>query len=155
ISNRPAAPGWVAAQALGLQVGVVDHRQFGSREAFDAVLQQRIDEFAPSLVVLAGFMRILTAGFVQHYSGRLVNIHPSLLPDFTGLNTHQRALDAGRKVVGFTVHAVTVVLDHGAILAQAQVPFLKGDTPSSLAGRVKEQEHRIYPAVICALLSGA
>lgn len=126
ISNRPAAPGLVAAQALGLQVGVVDHRQFGSREAFDAVLQQRIDESAPSL-----------------------------LPDFTGLNTHQRALDAGRKVVGCTVHAVTVVLDHGAILAQAQVPFLKGDTPSSLAGRVKEQEHRIYPAVICALLSGA
>jgi phosphoribosylglycinamide formyltransferase 1 len=154
ISNRPDAAGLAAATALGLPVLALDHRLYGSREAFDAALQQRIDEFTPALVVLAGFMRILTAGFVQRYAGRIINIHPSLLPAFPGLDTHQCALDAGCRFAGCTVHSVTQALDQGTILAQAVVPILDGDDASALAARVREQEHRIYPQAIRALLAG-
>jgi phosphoribosylglycinamide formyltransferase-1 len=145
ISNKPDAQGLVVAAGLGLATQVVDHKRFESREAFDAALQGVIDGYQPALVVLAGFMRILTPGFVQHYAGRLINIHPSLLPAFTGLNTHQRAIDAGCQVAGATVHQVTADLDHGATLAQAVVPVLPGDTADTLAARVLTQEHLIYP----------
>lgn len=150
ISNKVEAGGLALADSLGFETGAVPHRDFASREAFDAALMARIDVHAPQLVVLAGFMRILTPGFVEHYSGRLVNIHPSLLPAFTGLHTHQRAIDAGCKVAGVTVHQVTAVLDHGAILAQAVVPVLPGDTADALAARVLTQEHLIYPQAIRA-----
>ncbi|MEY3408904.1 MAG: Phosphoribosylglycinamide formyltransferase [Pseudomonadota bacterium] len=154
ISNKPQASGlaWVRADSAhsGIQTDVVDHTQFESREDFDQALMQRIDLHAPDLVVLAGFMRILTPGFVAHYAGRLINIHPSLLPAFTGLNTHQRAIDAGCKFAGATVHQVTAELDHGQILAQAVVPVLSGDTPEALAARVLTQEHLIYPAAVAA-----
>ena len=154
ISNKPQASGlaWVRADSAhsGVQTDVVDHTQFESREDFDQALMQRIDLHAPDLVVLAGFMRILTPGFVAHYAGRLINIHPSLLPAFTGLNTHQRAIDAGCKFAGATVHQVTAELDHGQILAQAVVPVLSGDTSEALAARVLTQEHLIYPAAVAA-----
>ncbi len=153
ISNRADSEGLNSAKALGISTQVLDHKQFASRDAFDAALQQLVDSFNPSIVVLAGFMRILTPGFVAHYAGRLVNIHPSLLPAFTGLNTHQRAIDAGCKVAGATVHMVTADLDHGPILAQAVVPVLAGDDAPSLAARVLTQEHRVYPAAVRALLS--
>lgn len=153
ISNRPAAPGLAAAQAHCVATEVLDHQGFASREAFDTALAQVIDSYQPALVVLAGFMRILTPDFVAHYAGRLVNIHPSLLPAFTGLNTHRRALAAGCQVAGATVHRVTAELDHGQILAQAVVPILPGDTEASLAARVLSQEHRIYPQAIRALLT--
>ena len=123
-------------------------RDFDSRDAFDAALMARIEPHAPQLVVLAGFMRILTPDFVQHYAGRLINIHPSLLPAFTGLHTHQRAIDAGCRVAGATVHQGTAELDHGAILAQAVVPVLPGDTADALAARILTQEHLIYPQAI-------
>ena len=156
ISNKANAQGLVFAQEQGLPTEVLDHKAFASREAFDAALVALIDRFdapgQPVLVVLAGFMRILTPGFVNHYAGRLLNIHPSLLPAFTGLNTHQRALDAGCKVAGATVHQVTAELDHGGILAQAVVPVLPGDTADLLAARVLTQEHLIYPQAIVALL---
>ena len=148
ISNRPDAEGLATAQALGVATQVVDHKRFDSRETFDAALQSAIDSHQPTLVVLAGFMRILTPGFVAHFAGRLVNIHPSLLPAFTGLNTHQRAIDAGCKVAGATVHLVTAELDHGQILAQAVVPVLPGDTAATLAARVLCQEHLLYPKAI-------
>lgn len=152
ISNRPDAPGLVWARQTGLASEVVDHTRFASREAFDEALAETIDrqdsKGCPALVVLAGFMRILTPGFVRHYEGRLVNIHPSLLPAFTGLNTHQRAIDAGRKTAGATVHWVTAQLDDGGRLAQATVPILAGDTAATLAARVRLQEHVIYPAAI-------
>ena len=148
ISNRPGAEGLSGAEALGLATTVIDHRKFESREAFDAALQIEIDSHQPALVVLAGFMRILTPGFVQHYAGRMINIHPSLLPAFPGLNTHQRAIDAGCQFVGATVHQVTVELDHGPILAQAVVPVLPGDTADALAARVQTQEHVIYPRAV-------
>ncbi len=150
ISNQPDAAG--LKQAHGVATQAVDHKAFATREAFDAALQHAIDAYAPTLVVLAGFMRILTPAFVRHYEGRLINIHPSLLPAFTGLNTHQRALDAGCKVAGATVHRVTSELDHGEILAQAVVPVLAGDTAATLAARVLTQEHIIYPQVIASLL---
>ena len=154
ISNKPGASGltWVRSHSefSAIQTDVLDHTQFESREAFDQSLMQQIDSHAPDLVVLAGFMRILTPGFVDHYAGRLINIHPSLLPAFTGLNTHQRAIDAGCKFAGATVHQVTAELDHGQILAQAVVPVLPGDTASDLAARVLTQEHLIYPAAIAA-----
>lgn len=154
ISNKPQASGlaWVRSDSAhsGIQTDVLDHTQFESREDFDQALMQRIDLHAPDLVVLAGFMRILTPGFVAHYAGRLINIHPSLLPAFTGLNTHQRAIDAGCKFAGATVHQVTAELDHGQILAQAVVPVLSGDTPEALAARVLTQEHLIYPAAVAA-----
>ncbi len=153
ISNRPDAPGM--AQAQGVAREVVDHRDFATREEFDAALQHAVDSYSPSLVLLAGFMRILTPNFVRHYEGRLINIHPSLLPAFTGLNTHQRALDTGCKVAGATVHRVTPELDHGEILAQAVVPIVVGDTAATLAARVLTQEHLIYPQVIAQLLQTA
>lgn len=152
ISNKPDASGlnWVRTQSAysAIQTDVLAHTQFESREAFDQALMQRIDLHAPDLVVLAGFMRILTPGFVSHYAGRLINIHPSLLPAFTGLNTHQRAINAGCKFAGATVHQVTAELDHGQILAQAAVPVMVGDTAASLAARVLTQEHLIYPAAV-------
>lgn len=148
ISNKADAKGLVFAQAQGLATSVLDHKAFPSREAFDAALMQDIDRHAPSLVVLAGFMRILTPGFVQHYAGRLLNIHPSLLPAFPGLHTHERAIGAGCKFAGATVHEVTAELDHGPILAQAVVPVLSDDTPDVLAARVLTQEHRIYPQAV-------
>lgn len=150
ISNRADAQGLAVASALGLPTRVVAHTGFDSREAFDAALQQEIDRHEPALVVLAGFMRILTPGFVQHFAGRLVNIHPSLLPAFAGLNTHQRALDAGCTVAGATVHQVTAALDHGPILAQAVVPVLPGDTAAQLAARVQAQEHVLLPKAVVA-----
>lgn len=150
ISNRADAQGLALAKSLGLATDLLPHRDFASREAFDAALMARIDLHAPQLVVLAGFMRILTPGFVQHYAGRLINIHPSLLPAFTGLNTHQRAIDMGCKVAGATVHQVTAELDHGAILAQAVVPVLPNDTAGALADRILTQEHLIYPQAIRA-----
>lgn len=156
ISNKANAQGLAFAQEQGLATEVLDHKAFASREAFDVALATLIDRFdlpgQPVLVVLAGFMRILTPAFVSHYAGRLLNIHPSLLPAFTGLNTHQRALDAGCKFAGATVHQVTAELDHGAILAQAAVPVLPGDTAAVLAARVLDQEHLIYPQAIAGLL---
>ncbi|MFN3570691.1 MAG: phosphoribosylglycinamide formyltransferase [Polaromonas sp.] len=148
ISNRPGAAGLQLAQSLGVATQVLDHRAFESREAFDAALMQLIDGYRPALVVLAGFMRILTPGFVAHYAGRLVNIHPSLLPAFTGLNTHQRAIAAGCREAGCTVHQVTAELDHGPILAQAAVPVLPDDTAETLAARVLVEEHRLYPQAV-------
>jgi len=157
ISNRPQAAGLAKAAELGLATQVVDHtlyeNQSHPREAFDSALMQAIDAHQPSLVVLAGFMRILTPGFVVHYQGRLLNIHPSLLPAFTGLNTHQRAIDAACRFAGATVHQVTVDLDDGPILAQAVVPVLPDDTADSLASRVLTQEHLIYPQAIAEWLS--
>lgn len=152
ISNRPDAPGLAWAREQGLATAVVDHRQHDGREAFDAALMQAIDAHRPALVLLAGFMRILTPGFVAHYEGRLINIHPSLLPAFPGLKTHQRAIEMGCRFAGATVHRVTAELDHGEILAQAVVPVLPGDTPEALAERVLSQEHRIYPEAVEQLL---
>jgi phosphoribosylglycinamide formyltransferase-1 len=153
ISNRPDAKGLAWARESLIATEVVDHTAFDSREAFDAELAAVIDRRNPSLVVLAGFMRILTPGFVERYRGRLLNIHPSLLPAFPGLHTHQRALDAGCKVGGATVHQVTSDLDHGPILEQAVVPVLPGDTAEILAARVLTQEHLIYPRTIARLLA--
>jgi len=152
ISNRPDAGGLALAREHAIATDVVDHKRFAKREDFDAELAAVIDRHQPSLVVLAGFMRILTPAFVNRYEGRLVNIHPSLLPAFPGLHTHQRAIDAGCKVAGATVHQVTSELDHGPVLAQAVVPILAGDTAQSLAVRVLTQEHLIYPRAIAALL---
>ncbi len=154
ISNRPDAAGLAFAQAQGIATDVVDHRQWSSREAFDAELAARIDLHAPAVVALAGFMRVLTPGFVRRYAGRLINIHPSLLPAFAGLGTHRRALDAGVKWHGATVHLVTADVDHGPIVAQAAVPVQDHDTEETLAARVLEQEHRIYPPAVRALLEG-
>ena len=153
ISNRPEAAGLAWARAQGLATAVVDHREHDGREAFDAALMQAIDVHRPALVLLAGFMRILTPGFVAHYAGRLINIHPSLLPAFPGLRTHQRAIEMGCRFAGATVHRVTAELDHGEILAQAVVPVLPDDTPDTLAERVLSQEHRIYPEAVERLLS--
>ncbi|MEP6722050.1 MAG: phosphoribosylglycinamide formyltransferase [Variovorax sp.] len=155
VSNRPGAGGLEIAGGLGIATAVVDHRAFDSRETFDAALSAEIDAHAPALVVLAGFMRILTPGFVAHYAGRLINIHPSLLPAFPGLHTHRRALEAGCRVAGVTVHQVTAELDHGPILAQAVVPVLPDDNAETLAARVLTQEHRIYPQAIEEWLAGA
>jgi phosphoribosylglycinamide formyltransferase 1 len=153
ISNKVDAAGLVFARDHQIATAVLDHHKtFGSREAFDAALMAEVDHHAPALVVLAGFMRILTPGFVQHYEGRLINIHPSLLPAFTGLKTHQRAIDMGCKFAGATVHRVTAELDHGDILDQAVVPVLPGDTVQALAERVLTQEHVIYPRAVERLL---
>lgn len=148
ISNRPEASGLEIARGLGIQAVALDHRAFATREAFDEHLMQEIDGFLPDLVVLAGYMRILGDGFVRHYSGRMLNIHPSLLPSFTGLHTHRRALAAGVKLHGSTVHFVTPELDVGPIVIQAVVPVLPGDTEQTLAERVLQQEHRIYPQAV-------
>ncbi len=152
ISNKADAKGLVFAREQGIANVVVDHKAYPSREAFDAALMQEIDRHVPALVVLAGFMRILTPGFVEHYAGRLLNIHPSLLPAFPGLHTHERAIQAGCQFAGATVHEVTAQLDHGPILAQAVVPVLPGDTPEALAARVLTQEHRIYPQAVADFL---
>ncbi len=155
LSNRPDAGGLVFAREQGIASAAIDHRAYASREDFDAAMAAAIDAHAPALVVLAGFMRILTPGFVARYAGRLLNIHPSLLPAFPGLNTHQRAIDAGCTVAGATVHQVTAELDHGPILAQAVVPVLPGDTAAVLAARVLAQEHRLYPEAIEAWLAAS
>ena len=156
ISNRVDANGLDFARRHGIATEVVDHTAFTTRDGFDEALASAIDghdpQGQPALVVLAGFMRILTPGFVAYYAGRLINIHPSLLPAYAGLNTHQRAIDAGCKVAGATVHWVTAELDHGPILAQAEVPVLPGDTADTLAARVLTQEHVIYPRAIFSLL---
>jgi phosphoribosylglycinamide formyltransferase-1 len=154
VSNRADAAGLDLAKAHGIPTAVLDHKAYASRDEFDAALMAEVDRFAPDLVVLAGFMRILTPGFVAHYAGRLLNIHPSLLPAFPGLNTHQRAIDAGCRFAGATVHQVTAQLDHGGILAQAVVPVLPSDTAETLAARVLTQEHLIYPRAVAELLRG-
>ncbi|HEY2256948.1 MAG TPA: phosphoribosylglycinamide formyltransferase [Variovorax sp.] len=152
ISNRADAPGLELARAQGIPTAVVSHTDYPRREDFDAALAAAIDAHAPTLVVLAGFMRILTPAFVAHFERRLLNVHPSLLPAFPGLRTHQRAIEAGCKVAGLTVHEVTVDLDHGPILAQAVVPVLPDDTAATLAERVLAHEHRVYPRAIAAWL---
>jgi phosphoribosylglycinamide formyltransferase-1 len=157
ISSRPDAKGLQMASDLSLPSQVVDHRAYATqvdpRAAFDQALKHAIDAHQPTWVLLAGFMRILTPAFVAHYAGRLINIHPSLLPAFPGLNTHQRALDAGCQFAGATVHQVTADLDHGPILAQAVVPVLPGDSADTLAARVLTQEHLIYPRAVAKLLT--
>jgi phosphoribosylglycinamide formyltransferase-1 len=156
ISNKASAAGLVFAREQGIPTHTLDHKTFASREAFDAALAQLITPFdlpgQPALVVLAGFMRILTPGFTGQFQGRLLNIHPSLLPAFAGLHTHQRAIEAGCQVAGVTVHQVTAELDHGPILAQAVVPVLADDTAEVLAARVLTQEHLIYPRAIARWL---
>jgi phosphoribosylglycinamide formyltransferase-1 len=152
ISNRPDAGGLALAREQHIAAEVVDHKGFPSREAFDAALAEAIDRHQPTVVALAGFMRILTPAFVERYAGRLVNIHPSLLPAFPGLHTHERAIAAGCNVAGATVHLVTSELDHGPILEQAVVPVLAGDTAQALAARVLTQEHLIYPRAIAGML---
>lgn len=154
ISNKPDAAGLRFAADRGIATAVVDHRQFDSREAFDAELARVVEGFTPDAVVLAGFMRILTEGFVRCFEGRMLNVHPSLLPAFTGLHTHQRAIDAGCKVAGATVHFVTPELDHGPIVAQAVVPVLPGDTAQALSDRVLVQEHQLYPQAVRWLVEG-
>lgn len=152
ISNNPQAEGIGWARKQGIDTQVVNHRAFKTREAFDEALADAVDTFQPALVVLAGFMRILTPGFVHRYENRIVNIHPSLLPAFPGLHTHQRAIEAGHRVAGATVHLVTAELDHGPILGQVQVPVLPGDTEDTLSGRVLAQEHILYPQVVRQLI---
>ena len=154
ISNRAEALGLQFAQAMGIATEVLDHKAFADRAAFDAALAQVIDGHAPDLVVLAGFMRILTPAFVARYEGRMFNIHPSLLPSFTGLNTHRRAIEAGCKVAGATVHFVSTELDHGPIVAQAVVPVLPFDDEQSLARRVLAAEHELYPRAVGWFVSG-
>ncbi len=148
ISNRPDAAGLERARAAGIETAVVDHRDYPDREAFDAALARCIDRYRPGAVVLAGFMRILTPGFVRHYRGRLLNIHPSLLPAYRGLNTHQRALADGARRHGASVHFVTEELDGGPVILQAEVPVHPDDTPETLATRVLAEEHRLYPAAL-------
>ena len=148
ISNRPDAAGLETAAKAGITAHFIDHKAFAGRESFDAALAECIDGFAPDLVVLAGFMRILSDGFVRHYAGRLMNIHPSLLPSFPGLHTHRRALEEGVRIHGCTVHFVTPTLDHGPVIIQAAVPVLDSDSEATLAGRVLRQEHRVYPQAV-------
>jgi len=154
ISNRADAEGLKFAAEQGIHTAVVVSKSFPDRAAFDAALQAEIDSYHPDLVVLAGFMRILTPEFVNHYQGRLLNIHPSLLPGFVGLDTHERAIEAGVKLHGATVHFVTAELDHGPIVAQAAVPVLFEDTEQSLAARVLQQEHQIYPKAVKQFVEG-
>jgi len=154
ISNRPGAGGLAFAAEHGIATAVVDHKAFAERAAFDTELARVIRSYAPDVVVLAGFMRILSADFVRGFEGRLLNIHPSLLPSFPGLHTHQRALEAGCKVAGATVHLVTPELDHGPIIAQAVVPVLPGDTEATLSARVLVREHEIYPRAVRWLVQG-
>ncbi|WP_127999041.1 phosphoribosylglycinamide formyltransferase [Piscinibacter defluvii] len=148
VSNRPDAAGLAFARERGIATAVVEHTRFASRESFDAELMRAIDAHAPDVLALAGFMRILTPGFVEHYRGRMVNVHPSLLPAFTGLDTHRRAIEAGCKVAGATVHFVVNEVDHGPIIAQAVVPVLPGDTPETLSARVLAREHQLYPRAL-------
>ncbi|HEY9198305.1 MAG TPA: phosphoribosylglycinamide formyltransferase [Gammaproteobacteria bacterium] len=148
ISNRADAPGLESACAAGIHTEVIDHREYAGRDAYDRALQSAIDRYEPALIVLAGFMRILTPDFVRHYEGRLLNIHPSLLPAFRGLDTHRRALAAGASAHGASVHFVTEELDGGPVIAQMNVPILPGDDADRLAARVLKAEHRLYPTVI-------
>lgn len=153
ISNRPHAPGILLAQQAGITTSFVDHELFPSREKFDQALAKEIDLYQPDLVVLAGFMRILTTEFVEHFANRLINIHPSLLPKFKGLNTHQRAIEAGEKEHGASVHFVTPELDDGPIVLQARVNILETDDATTLAARVLEKEHKLYPDAIKLLIN--
>jgi len=148
ISNRADATGLEFARSRGIAAVVVDHKAFATREAFDSELARQIDAFAADVIALAGFMRILGDAFVRRYEGRMVNVHPSLLPAFTGLHTHRRAIEAGCKLAGATVHFVTPQLDHGPIIAQAVVPVLAGDTEATLSARVLEREHVLYPLAV-------
>lgn len=154
VSNKPDAAGLETARTLGVATESLDHRNYASREAFDTDLAALIDRFEPDLVVLAGYMRILSDGFVRHFEGRMLNIHPSLLPSFTGLHTHRRAIEAGVKVAGATVHFVTPELDVGPIVAQAVVPVLPDDDEATLAARVTAQEHRLYPQAVRWFVEG-
>ena len=154
ISNKPAVKGLERAHKAGIETKVIDHTQFEQRELFDAKLIRAIDEYQPDLIVLAGFMRILTSDFVHRYEGRLLNIHPSLLPKYPGLNTHQRALDANDEYHGVTTHFVTADLDSGPNIVQARVPVLPQDTPQTLAARVQDQEHVIYPITVKWFVQG-
>jgi phosphoribosylglycinamide formyltransferase-1 len=154
ISNRPDAAGLGFAASRGIATAVVDHKAHAHREAFDAALAAVVERHAPDVVVLAGFMRILTPAFVHRFERRILNIHPSLLPSFTGLHTHQRAIDAGCKLAGATVHYVTAELDHGPIIAQAVVPVLPGDTEATLSARVLSREHLIYPRAVRWVIDG-
>jgi len=155
LSNDPAAAGLEIARTAGIETCAIDHRAYANRQDFDTALADAIDRYAPDLIVLAGFMRILGDAFVQRYAGRIVNIHPSLLPAFPGLATHRRALEAGVRVHGCTVHFVTPQLDHGPIIIQAAVPVLPQDDEDRLAARVLEQEHRIYPQALAWLARDA
>ncbi|AMS29225.1 MAG TPA: phosphoribosylglycinamide formyltransferase [Hyphomonadaceae bacterium] len=154
ISNRPDAYGLTRAEQAGIAARCLDHKGFKDRSLFDAALAQMIDEISPDLIVYAGFMRIMGADFVSRYEGRMINIHPSLLPNFPGLHTHARALEAGLTIHGCSVHWVTAGVDEGAIIGQAAVPIVPGDTPDDLAARVLVQEHRLYPACVQAVASG-
>jgi len=154
ISHRADAAGLATAARAGIPIATVEHQQYPDRVSFDRALAEQIDIFQPDLVVLAGFMRILSAGFVEHYRGSLLNIHPSLLPSFPGLSTHRRAIEAGVHFHGATVHFVTQELDHGPIVAQAVVPVLHDDTEDTLAARVLIEEHRIYPAAVRGIIEG-
>ncbi|MBI3545953.1 MAG: phosphoribosylglycinamide formyltransferase [Gammaproteobacteria bacterium] len=154
ISNNPNAPGLTYARTAGIPTHIVDHRDFSAREQFDRALIKKIDAYQPRLVLLAGFMRLLSADFIDHYAMRLLNIHPSLLPDFPGLNTHARALQSGAKYHGATVHFVTHEMDSGPVIAQARVAVESGDTVATLAARVLKEEHRIYPRAIRWFVEG-
>lgn len=154
IANKANAYGLERAKLAGIKTEVIDHKQFANREAFDAALADAVEAYQPNAVILAGFMRILTAGFVTRFLGRLLNIHPSLLPKYTGLNTHQRAIDANDNEAGASVHFVTAELDGGPVIIQARVPVKPDDTASDLAKRVLEQEHQIYPLATQWLLEG-
>jgi len=154
ISSEPGAPGTARARTAGIPTQVVNYRDYGTREAFDQALMQRIDACQPQLVVLAGFMRILGDAFIDHYAGRLINIHPALLPEFPGLNTHARALQSGATRHGASVHFVTHEVDGGPVIIQAAVPVLPDDTPETLAERVLREEHRIYPLAIRWFIEG-
>lgn len=154
ISNRPEAAGLAWAKAQGIETRTLDHKNYASREAFDAALMAAIDAFTPDVVVLAGFMRILTAELTRHYAGRLINIHPSLLPAFPGLHTHQRAIDEGCQFAGCTVHFVTEELDHGPIITQGIVPILPNDSADDLAARLLKIEHQIFPQAIADFVAG-
>ena len=154
IANQPDAKGLDFAKSVGIPTAVINHRSYLSREAFDEALMQQIDAFGADLVILAGFMRILTPRFIRHYEGRMMNIHPSLLPRFPGLHTHERALEAGDRVHGATVHFVSAGVDEGPIICQSEVPVLPTDTPSELAARVLKTEHQIYPLAIEWFIEG-
>ena len=154
ISNRPQAPGLDYARAAGIPHAVIDHREYADRAAFDQALGDRLASAAPDLIVLAGFMRVLTPGFVERFASRMVNIHPSLLPEFRGLDTHARALAAGAEQHGASVHFVTAELDGGPVLMQARVPVCAGDSADALSARVQAAEHRLYPAAVALICSG-
>lgn len=154
LSNKPDVLGLERAEKAGIKTHVIDHKQYAQRELFDAAMIRIIDQYEPDLVVLAGFMRILTADFVRRYEGRMLNIHPSLLPKYPGLNTHQRAIEEGDKEHGVTVHFVTAELDSGPNIIQAKVPVLEQDTPAQLANRVQQQEHIIYPIAVKWFVDG-